>query len=477
MKKENPVRLLVLALILLAGGFIHFSQRALSYHRDAAAEIDHEEDIYLPDTSYLKFISLGHDNLIADVVLAEALVYYGSHYYQRRTFTFKHQKKLFFTALEMDPLNRDAFILANNILCRIDVRDAIEALELGMKHHPDYWKFPELIGFNYFYYLNDPYTAARYYEQAARLPGHPPYVPSLSGKLYSESGYYEDAVRVLHNFYSTTDDPRLKKSFRDTIDTIKAQIRQRQFQLRAVIEGITDAVTVTFKPDPDNPQFRNLKKRETLRLVGVRWLNADAAGEKEKLFARWQVDFARFALKKRKVTIYFERRANGRLKRDHAGRLQGWVKLSYNNKLFQVMAVEKGILKFNKNYPIRDDYRRLLQEAENRAVKNKPGLLGFPPETFEIKDINRFPGKVVTLRYRVLKTEKLKGDFLLHSGSDYRNPFTAVIPWRYAWKIFKEKDISDFKSLEKKWVTVTGFTYPTDRQLRMNIYLPAQLSF
>lgn len=125
----------------------------------------------------------------------------------------------------MDPHNTDAILLAGNILSNVDVHGAIQLLKLGMKHHPRYWKFPEMVGYFYFFRLNDSFQAGYYYELAARLPDHPPYVPSLSGKFYQESGRYEEAIRVLYNFYSTTTDKRLKASFKESIEEIQKKIK------------------------------------------------------------------------------------------------------------------------------------------------------------------------------------------------------------------------------------------------------------
>jgi len=185
-------------------------------------KIDFESDLYLPEAEYLKFISLGFDGLISDLILAKGLTYYGSHYFQRKIFKFKHLKKIFFTAVELDHNNKDAFLMGNNVLKTVDLssKSSIELLKRGMFYHPTYWKFPEMIGFNYYYNLDDPENAGKYYEIASRIEGKQsktkgpaPYVASLSGKFYEESGKYREALRVLKKFYENTKDKRLKKSF------------------------------------------------------------------------------------------------------------------------------------------------------------------------------------------------------------------------------------------------------------------------
>jgi tetratricopeptide (TPR) repeat protein len=225
-KNKRVTNLILLVLIVGIGLVFITSKDYLNRHRSESN--NNEQDLYLPEANYLKFISLGHTGLVSDLVLAKALTYFGSHYYERQTFRFKHLKKLFFTAVEMDPMNKDAILMAGNILSDIDMPAAIEILERGRYYHPDSWKFPEMIGFQYYFKLKDAKKAAKYYELASRLPGHPPYVPSISGKLYEESGRYEEAIRVLYNFYSTTEDKRLKESFKQSILELQEKMKKRK---------------------------------------------------------------------------------------------------------------------------------------------------------------------------------------------------------------------------------------------------------
>jgi len=227
---KTTVFIVIVSLLLL------YSQSYLSEFKKNDLSV--EGDIYLPEVSYLKFISLGFDGLIADLILAKGLTYYGGHYFQRKTFKFKHLKKIFFTAVEMDPFNKEAFLMGNNVLKTVDPssRSSIEILKRGMLYHPHYWKFPEMIGFNYYYSLDNPEMAGYYYEIAAKNEnkqmgrmgkGPAPYVASLSGKFYEESGKYREALRVLKKFYDTTTDKRLKKNFLDSYKGVLKRISMR----------------------------------------------------------------------------------------------------------------------------------------------------------------------------------------------------------------------------------------------------------
>lgn len=454
MKKARTARPAILLLLILVCGFLLIvTQQALMRANNREGERETERDLYLPEPGYLQLVSMGHDGLMADLALAKAMTYFGSHYHDRQNFAFKHLEKLFITAIEMDPRNREAVLMAGNILSDIDVHAAINVLKRGMGHHPQHWKFPEMIGYHYFFRLNDPIKAAQYYEMAAGMPGHPPYVPSLSGKFYKESGRYEEAIRVLYNFYSTTPDPRLKKSFKDSIEALQEQVKNRDFQLNATVLKVVDGVTVAFRPDPNNPQYQFLDPVETLRITGLEAMDAGSGGPWRKLAKLFQLDFARSILSgaNASVRIAFERTPGGRLKQDSRGRFYGSVTLK-NNRSYRTLMEQSGIT---------------------------GGIHRLPPEpmTLDLNEIYRHAGKVVSLRFRVHRVEEMAGRIYLRAASQYRNTFSAVIPARYRGNFVPPgtDGPGHFKSFEGKTITIKGLALIRNRRVEMNLYYSIQV--
>ena len=213
-------------ILLVALLFTVFASKRFLVRVDTVSE-KLEAGLYLPAAPALALFSLGNEGLMSDLVLARALTYTGAHMTDRE-FPFRHQKDLFFTAVQLDPRNSDAVILASNILAGRSVDDAIEILKLGMKQEPLNWKYPELIAFRYFFNQKNFLAAARFYELAARLPGHPPYVPSLSAKMYEESGRLDLAVQVLTAVCNTTADKRLKRDFENMIGNLKKKLQEER---------------------------------------------------------------------------------------------------------------------------------------------------------------------------------------------------------------------------------------------------------
>ncbi len=445
-QNRTPLSSYIVLLIVVAVSalVLTISRGELLRQTEAVPGQEQEPDIYLPEPHYLKFISLGHDALIADLVLAKALTYYGSHYQARGTFPFRHLKKYFFTALAMDPRNTDAFLLAGNILSDVDVGAAIELLKLGMKHHPQYWKFPEMIGYFYSFRLNDAYRAGYYYELAARLPNHPPYVPSLSGKFYQESGRYEEAIRVLYNFYSTTTDKRLKASFKESIEQIQEKIKHRDFALNATVLKVISPSVVEIQPDASNPHFQFLHSRETLCISDLSHFSIDSSNAQEKLYAYLQLDYADMVLNGSKITVTLEWEGNGRIKRDNQNRLLGTI-MRNNNLPYHLLEI--------------------------------PAT--FPPAPLELAPatIHKLAGQVVTVAFKVQRVEFTREAIYLHSASDYRNVFSAVIALAEV-KHFVPADAnvkSYFMNLQGRQIVVSGFAMLRELRVEIKLHLSAQL--
>jgi tetratricopeptide (TPR) repeat protein len=451
--KFTRKQFLILVLILFCGYLLITSRQHLNrYHHTPitgleSSNFSQEGDLYLPEAPYLKFISLGNDGLVADLVLAKALTYFGSHYKQRHSFRFKHLKKLFMTAVQMDPHNKEVFLLAGNVLSDINVRDAIDILKLGMYYHPKYWKFPEMIGYHYFFRLNDSLNAGKYYELAAGMPDHPPYVPSLSGKFYQESGRYQEALRVLHNFYSTTNDEHLKASFEDSIHAIEEKIKTRDFMLKATVSRVISADVVEIKPDRQNPQFQSLRPKEIFKLAGTRPYSNQAKDEKEKLLAQFQLDFSKMVLVPgSQIRVTFHRENNGQLVRNSQHRLLGSIMLK-NDQSFE-----------------------LLQIPE------------FPPyvEDLDLDKIHRLHGKIASFRFTVHHVSITESIIFLHSASDYRNVFSVLVPIKSSDGFIKKgpNKIEFFKQLTKKTITVSGLLIVNKEANRyqMKLYSPLQLT-
>jgi len=465
-------KIVYLILIIVFGLGLVLSQNYLKIN---SKDYDIDRDVYIPNSEYLRFISLGNKTLISDIVLAKALTYYGSHYFKRKEFKFKNLKRLFRIAGELDNRNSEAFLMGNNLLTDVNVDDGIELLNLARLYDYRYWKYPEMIGFDYFYYKKDNIRAARYYEIASQLPNHPPYVPSLSSKFYEESGRYKQAIGVLYNFYLTTKDKRLKKSFKKSIEIIEQKLKNSYSLLKAKIVNVIDGDSFVIEKDLYNPYYKSLSNTEEIRLIGINSFEMRDKDNKKRLFAHLQRDFFYFHLNNRTVYLEFEKNSIGEIKRDRYNRLLCYL---YTDRVkkepFQLIALKLGFTNGFYKYRFKKEYYKMFRKAEREAKKNKKGIFSFPPKIVRLSKIADRIGDLSGVIFRVRSVKFTSKNIYLNAPRNKNINFSVVIPLKYA-KNFTRRFNRYFRRLRGRKIKVYGFTGIYKNNINIRLYFPLQL--
>jgi len=203
----KPVAVLGVIVTLLAS--VYGVQRQI----DSKAEnLPLSESLLLsfPSGDYLKSTMLGFEALAADLIWAHTVVSFGEH------FIIGQEHKGLYKLLDMittlDPLFKEAYLFGGILLAMHakQVDESMMLLERGIKNCPDDWRFHFIMGFNLTFYKNDNVNAVRYFEDAARLPGHPPYLPRLIGNLYAKTGKIDMALMFLEEAYKQFKNPKMR---------------------------------------------------------------------------------------------------------------------------------------------------------------------------------------------------------------------------------------------------------------------------
>lgn len=156
-----------------------------------------ENLLYLPTGQGLKVVSMGFQSLLADVLWMKAIGYFGGHNLTDRNYPWLYH--ILDQVTDLDPLFRHPYIFGGVVLSVVadSTEESVALLRKGMDYHPDDWRLPFYIGFNYFYYLKDPVRAAEYIQVAASLPARPQYLPYLAASLMTKVGRLEAAITFL----------------------------------------------------------------------------------------------------------------------------------------------------------------------------------------------------------------------------------------------------------------------------------------
>ena len=164
--------------------------------------------LYLPSGEYLKMVSLGFPELLADAIYIWSIQYYSDYEAEDRYEFLEH---IFGNVIsELDPLYVDPYLIGALIMS-VEAKDdemALRLLDKGIAAIPDEWILPFEAGFLCYNVLGDHARAARYFEKALAAPGVPPVVSRLRADMYhrmgdkrSSLGYWQEVYQEAETEY------------------------------------------------------------------------------------------------------------------------------------------------------------------------------------------------------------------------------------------------------------------------------------
>jgi tetratricopeptide (TPR) repeat protein len=224
-------RLSVVALVLSLACLAGFSRTTLD-RLDDAKPAD-AELLYLPSGKYLKVMSLGHANLVADLVYLWAIQYYSDYEREQRHRYVQHVFTDVIT--ELDPHYVDAYWLGALILIvetgQVDA--GIALLDKGAGRNPDKWILPYLAGWEC-YYAKRYERANGYFERASRIPGAPAVVRRMRAGMVARAGDLGQALAMWREIQEDSkSDPLSVKIARRKIRSLKIRLDVEMLQKTA----------------------------------------------------------------------------------------------------------------------------------------------------------------------------------------------------------------------------------------------------
>ena len=183
---------------------------------------------YLPSGDYLRMASLGYRELAADLLWLQAIQVMGERKLSEEAGHWLYQAVDRITTL--DPKFVRAYEAGSHALCILVVlpEQSNRLLEKGMRHNPQEWKLPFLLGMNYYFELADDEKAAEVMALASRLPGAPESLVRLAAKLFVSAKSPQQAVELLAKVYEETSDENVRKMLEIRL---KESIVERDLQI------------------------------------------------------------------------------------------------------------------------------------------------------------------------------------------------------------------------------------------------------
>jgi hypothetical protein len=200
----------------------------MSHARAAHPPRSEQSQQFLPRPEVARTLALGFHALVADWYWMQAVQIVGG---ETRN-PARHAPvlgRLVDVVTTVDPWVDHPYRFAAHWLTDSEerIRFANRLLERGIAHHPDDWRNLFYLGFNHFFYLDEPEPAADAIAAAARLPDAPAYLSRLSARLRAGSSGLEMSEAFLSELARTTEDPQARRLYEKALVEIETERRAR----------------------------------------------------------------------------------------------------------------------------------------------------------------------------------------------------------------------------------------------------------
>ena len=227
-------KIIVGGLIIFSISQIYISDFYINYYEKTSGA--DPNIFYLPQAKYIKPLVLGYDNLVADIVWIKTISYFADQFTSGRD--FKHLEKLLYIIADLDPMFEKAFLWGGSVIMyngnwitKDTIMSSTRFLEYAWnlmknqktpyRHAYDYWRIPQMIGFNYAVELRDVKNGLPYIEEVSKIPDAPSFYRTWVSTLYKKSGDPKMAITnlerqlIIENLRATLQqdiDPALKEN-------------------------------------------------------------------------------------------------------------------------------------------------------------------------------------------------------------------------------------------------------------------------
>ena len=196
------------------------------------------ELIYLPSPQQARLMSLGFTNLVADYYWVKALQYYTDPTLAQ--YRYKNLADYLELVVGIDPDYEYAYKFAGLAIPydtgrwrHVNTRRSTSFLERGARRFPGNWQFHFLLGYNYLNFHNEPATAAKHLEMAAKLPKAPTYLAAFAARVYAVGGELDRALEFSEGILRTTSSPEIEAMMRARITDLRVEKELRSIEAAA----------------------------------------------------------------------------------------------------------------------------------------------------------------------------------------------------------------------------------------------------
>jgi tetratricopeptide (TPR) repeat protein len=227
----------LVALLTLCSLTLTWSKSELRLKKNQSQREEIEVPLYLPDTKYVRLVTLGFDTFVSRILWFNTVNYFGKQYLSGNDYQWLyHNCKL---VTELDENATHAFEFCGTLLSWMaqEPERSNEILTHAIQSHPETWRFRYLRGFNYWYFLSRKDLAKEDFKIASKLPNAPRILASLATRLMIAEDDPQTAIAFLRDLIENTRDENVKQALGEKL---KRAFISRDKRILAKAVGIFD---------------------------------------------------------------------------------------------------------------------------------------------------------------------------------------------------------------------------------------------
>lgn len=204
---KKPLFCLVILALLIAASIPY--QNKIDNIRGKFRSV--EESLYLSSSS-LRKVSLGYNELMADIYWLRALQYFGSKKLEEQNPELLYH--YFDIITDLDPKFVNAYRYGGTFLAEPppfglgETRKGMELLDKGRKNNPDNYRLPLEEAFIYYFYPKDYEKAADLFKEASEKPGISPLrrasMKGMAASAHAKGGNRDLSKKIWEIIYETS---------------------------------------------------------------------------------------------------------------------------------------------------------------------------------------------------------------------------------------------------------------------------------
>ena len=178
---------------------------------------------YLPKGEYLKVAVLGYRQLVADLLWLKAVQGLSGRKQTREGYLGAYHAADVLT--DLDPAFVHAYQYTGTVLGVIAgmPHESIALLTKGVQRNPSVWQLSFYLGYDYYYELQDPVSAAKHFRSASLLPGAPTWLAGLAARMAVEANDSSAALEFLQRIYMQAEDGEVKEGLAKRIREVTVE--------------------------------------------------------------------------------------------------------------------------------------------------------------------------------------------------------------------------------------------------------------